>query len=163
MLELPHTLVGAAIATKIAQPQLAIPLAFMSHFLIDFIPHWNPSFYTETKKYNKPTRKSTIIVALDAFLSLMAGLWVSYLFLPDINRAIIILFACFAAVASDVIEGFYFFLGIRPKFLQRWVEFQHHHQGRTKPLPGLIIQAATVLLCFYLILSSRIPWISIHG
>ena len=48
MLLTPHTLVGVAIATNISNPFLAIPLAFISHFLGDKIPHWD--FYSNTKK-----------------------------------------------------------------------------------------------------------------
>jgi len=146
MLELPHTAVGAAIATKIPNPFLAIPLAFLSHFLLDLIPHWNPSLYRETKKYGKPTKKSTWFVIGDVILSLGVGLFLASRVWPDLSRALIILFTCFAAVVLDVVEGFYFFLGIRPEFLRRLIEFQHRFQGRTPLIPGLIIQGAIVAL-----------------
>lgn len=35
-----HALTGAAIATVIRQPLLAIPLAFASHFVCDSLPHF---------------------------------------------------------------------------------------------------------------------------
>jgi len=35
-----HALFGAVIGASISQPQLAIPLAFASHFLLDAIPHF---------------------------------------------------------------------------------------------------------------------------
>lgn len=34
-----HLLAGAAIVTKIHNPLLSLPLAFISHYFLDFIPH----------------------------------------------------------------------------------------------------------------------------
>jgi len=34
-----HLLTGAAIVTKIHNPFLSLPLAFLSHYVLDFIPH----------------------------------------------------------------------------------------------------------------------------
>lgn len=36
-----HALTGALVASAIKQPALALPLAFLSHFVIDALPHWN--------------------------------------------------------------------------------------------------------------------------
>lgn len=146
MLELPHTVVGATIATKIPNPLISLPLAFFSHFLLDLIPHWNPSLYSETKKFGKPTPRSTQFVVLDTILSLGVGFFLASRALPDINRAIIIVLACFVAVVADVLEGFYFFLGIRTKFLENLIEFQHRYQVRVPMVPGLLIQIVTILL-----------------
>lgn len=48
-----HALTGAMIATVVKKPWLAIPLAFLSHFVCDAIPHFgivmsfgSPSMYT---------------------------------------------------------------------------------------------------------------------
>jgi hypothetical protein len=38
-----HALTGVAIAIAVKRPELAIPLAFLSHFLLDMIPHYNPA------------------------------------------------------------------------------------------------------------------------
>ena len=153
MLELPHTLVGAAIASRIPQPHIALPLAFISHFLFDLIPHWNPSLYQETKKYGRPTKKSTKIVIIDTSVSLLAGFLIASRFWPDWQRMVLIILACFAAVVPDVVEGFYFFLGIRSKFLINLIEFQHRHQGKAAKIPGLLIQAVVILISFTLALA----------
>lgn len=151
MLELPHTVIGAAIGTKIPNPLISIPLAFISHFLLDLIPHWNPSLYWETKKYGRPSKRSTIIVAIDTLVSLAVGLFIAGRAWPDFYRVLTIIFACFSAVVADVAEGFYFFLGIRPRFLEQWIEFQHEHQGRTPKIPGLLIQGLTITLALLII------------
>ena len=62
MLLLPHTIVGATIAAKIGSPWLALPLAFLSHFAADLLPHWNPQItqemeteFTVTRTCSSPT------------------------------------------------------------------------------------------------------------
>lgn len=153
MLELPHIIVGAAMATKIPNPLISLPLAFLVHFPLDLIPHWNPHLYQETKKYGKPTKKTTLIVVADLLLSLGAGFFLAARVLPDINHAFCIILACFAAVALDVIEGPYFFLNFRPQWLRRLIEFQHRHQGRALLVPGLIVQVTVVILGIVIALS----------
>ena len=149
MLEFAHTAVGATIAAKIPNPLIAIPLAFLSHFLLDFIPHWNPSLYTETKKLGQPSRKSNIIVILDVIASLILGFFIASRFWPNWQRSTIILLACFVAVAPDVIEGFYFYLKVKTPFLEKLIAFQHAHQFNIRVIPGLLTQLITLAVCLY--------------
>lgn len=153
MLELPHTALGALIAVKIPNPLISLPLAFLSHFVLDFVPHWNPSLYSETKKFKKPSRKSNVIVAFDVFLSLVLGFFIAFRFWPDIKRAVVILLACFAAVAADAVEGFFFYFGVKHPLLKKWVKFQHEHQTNAKLPFGLLTQIAALIFCLYLALS----------
>lgn len=46
MLLTPHILVGAAVASKFSNPLLGLLFAFLSHFLLDRIPHWEYSIET---------------------------------------------------------------------------------------------------------------------
>jgi hypothetical protein len=148
MLETPHVAIGAAIATKIPNPYLAIPLAFLSHFVMDRIPHWNPHLVTETKKYGSPTRKSVIIIVVDVALSLILGTYLSLQALPDKAHAATIFLACFASVLPDLIEFPYFFLKVRSKFLNTWLMFQKSLQVDTTPFWGLLTQVITVAAVF---------------
>lgn len=151
MLELPHTIIGATLATKIPNPLISIPLAFLSHFPLDLMPHWNPSLYTETEKYGKPTKKSTRLVIIDTCLSLGVGFFLASRVMPDVYHAISIILACFAAVVLDVIEGFYFFLGVRTRFLKNLIRFQRRLQRRLPLVPGLIIQGVVIALALLII------------
>lgn len=36
-----HALIGATIGYKIGNPYLSFPIAFVSHFLVDKVPHWD--------------------------------------------------------------------------------------------------------------------------
>jgi len=149
VLETPHVIVGAAIATRVANPALALPLAFASHFLLEKVPHWNPHLNTETEKYGKPTKQSTAIVVADATLATASAFLIASRVLPDNGHSLTILFASFFAVLPDLIEGPYFFLGIRSKIIKRWILFQKSIQEDTTFLPGVATQLATVIAAFF--------------
>jgi hypothetical protein len=51
MMALSHALVGVAIATAVPNPLISGPLIFVSHFLLDAIPHWD--FGTDWQKRSK--------------------------------------------------------------------------------------------------------------
>ena len=67
-----HALTGAVIVTAVSVPLIALPLAFMSHFVLDSLPHFGES-YVNRKKISK------IIWTIDlVFLFLfLAGLTVT--------------------------------------------------------------------------------------
>ena len=153
MLETPHVVVGAAIATKVVNPFLAIPLAFGSHFLLEKVPHWNPHLNTEIKKYGKVTRQSTLIVIADVALSLTLGFFIASRTLPDVNHALTIVAASLASVLPDVIEGPYFFLRMKSKLIMKWIGFQKAIQNDAPPLPGLATQLVTILAAFWWIMN----------
>ncbi|MFH1840566.1 MAG: hypothetical protein ABH807_00175 [Candidatus Shapirobacteria bacterium] len=151
MLELPHTLVGAVIATRISEPLVSLPLAFLSHFWLDVIPHWNPNLYTEKLVHGRPLKKSAELVAADTLVSLGAGSFFAWRFWPDWQRIIIIYLACFLAVVPDVIEGLYFFAGVNSRFLVWLVKFQRSIQGKAGKKLGLAIQLMTIILALVLL------------
>jgi len=132
VLETPHVVVGAAIAYNVANPALALPLALGSHFILDSISHWNPHTYTETKKFGKPARNSTIIATLDSFAALGTGIFIASMVLPDMNRFFFIIAACFLAVLPDVSKAPYYYLKNRNHYLKRWVEIERSIQVETK-------------------------------
>lgn len=153
VLETPHVIVGAAIATKVVHPALALPLAFGSHFVLEKVPHWNPHLNTETEKYGKPTKQSTKIVILDVAASLVAGFYIASRVLPDTGHFVTILAASVAATIPDIVEGPYFFLNMRSKIIKRWILFQKSIQEDTTLVPGLLTQLVTVIAAFYWILT----------
>lgn len=149
MLETPHVAVGAAIATKIPNPLISIPLAFASHFALEKVPHWNPHLNTEKNKYGKVTKRSTQIVILDVIASLAVGGFIASRAMPDTGHAITILAASFASVLPDVIEGPYFFLNMENKWIKKWIKFQKSLQVDTGVVPGLLTQVVTIAAVFF--------------
>lgn len=63
MISLNHVLTGTAIGLAVKNPILVAPLAFLSHFILDAIPHFS---------YAWPGWKFIAIWAIDAVLSIMA-------------------------------------------------------------------------------------------
>lgn len=144
VLETPHVIVGAAIAAKVGNPLLAIPLAFASHFVLDRVPHWNPHLNTEIKKFGKPTKATTALIFADVVLSLLFGGAIAMTAMPNQTQAAVILLGGFAGVLPDVIEGPYFFLGMRNAFILKWISFQKSIQVDTSIVPGIATQVVTV-------------------
>ena len=153
MLETPHVVVAAAIATKVVNPALALPLAFGSHFILERVPHWNPHINSEMKKYGKISDSSKKIIVADVSLSLILGIFIASLSLPDINRFIIIILACFIAVIPDLIEAPYYFAGSKTGFIvKKWIPFKKSIQTDVSIMPGLLSQLTIILAGFYWIL-----------
>lgn len=152
VIETPHVIVGAAIATKVVNPALALPLALGSHFVLDKVPHWNPHLFTETQKYGKPTKKSNLIVAADVAASIMIGGYIAAQALPNTAHALTILACCLIAAAPDIVEGPYFYLNLKTKTLEKWIRFQRSFQINVDFLPGILTQITTVAATLWWIL-----------
>lgn len=87
-----HALTGAAIALAVKKPELAIPLAFLSHFVLDAIPHYGPRRFAFFR-YLK-------VVAIDAILALACLVFIGLLFPAHFW----LIFACMGvSVGPDVV------------------------------------------------------------
>lgn len=152
VLETPHVLVAAAIATKIPNPLISLPLAFGSHFLFEKVPHWNPHINTEKKKYGKITNKSLAIIAADSIISLVVGTFIASRQLPDSGAFLTVLFACFCGVLPDLVEAPYYFFNTTSNFIKnKWIPFKKSLQVDTTPLFGLTTQAVVGLVALWII------------
>lgn len=141
MLETPHVALGAAIAVAIPNPLISIPLAFLSHFVLDMTPHWNPHLNTETKKYGHLTKQTLFIIGVDLAVALLLAFYLG-------NRNLNIYTASFAAILPDVVEGPYFLWGWRNKYLDIWMKFQKSIQADANVFWGLLTQVATLIACY---------------
>ncbi len=154
MIEIPHVLVGVAIATKVGNPALAIPLSFASHFVLDRIPHWNPHFYTETQKFGHPATKSTIFAVTDSLIGLAIGLGFAAASLPDYSKAITIIACCFAAVISDQIKvPFFYVKSARQGLMKKWVSLERSLQVSVSFWPGILTQVLVSAVALWWIFS----------
>ncbi len=64
-----HILAGAAVAAKIQNPLIGLPLAFFSHFLLDALPHREYSI-SDPKSKNFPRSVGKILIDLSLGLGL---------------------------------------------------------------------------------------------
>lgn len=149
MLETPHVVVGAAIAMKVVNPVLSIPLAFVSHFILDTVPHWNPHINTEKKKFGKVTKKSFYIIVADSVLAFFFGSFIAYRALPNLNLFLTVMLSSLAAVLPDIIEAPYYFLNKKYQILDKWITFQKSIQVNSTPYIGFLTQFLTLLAAFW--------------
>lgn len=149
MLETPHVAVGAAIASKIPNPYIAIPLSFASHFVLEKVPHWNPHIYTEIKKHGKVTKKSLTIIVVDALIALFLGTYIASTVLPNSSHALTILFSCFASVLPDTVEIPYYFFKYKGKLLKKWINWERSIQSNAELLLGMSTQVVTIFTALF--------------
>jgi hypothetical protein len=76
MILTPHMLLGAAIASKIGYAPLAIILAFLSHYLLDIVPHIEYPIKNIQNKWWAKSLPDFLRVALD----FSAGILIIYFF-----------------------------------------------------------------------------------
>lgn len=95
-----HILVGALIVLKIKFIPLALFLAFISHYLLDFIPHAEYSGENIKRKRWKNCLTDFLKVFLDISLGILA---VSFLF----TGKLIIFIGAFFAILSDFLTLLY--------------------------------------------------------
>lgn len=152
MLETPHVIVGAAIATKVAHPILSLPLALGSHFVLDILPHWNPHINREIKKYGKPTKESTAIITTDSIMALSIGSFIAFQS-GSTSQSIIVLLCCFLSVVPDVVEAPYYFLGKKTPVIEKWITWQKGIQNDVSPFWGILSQVAVSVAALLWIVS----------
>ncbi len=90
-----HMMTGALIALLVQRPILAIPLAFLSHFVLDALPHYGYGFVPFGQRDDQKHFISK--QATDAFISLSLGFIVPYILRNHQNPAVTIwcMFATF--------------------------------------------------------------------
>jgi hypothetical protein len=92
-----HALVGAAIASRLQNPTLAVPLAFFSHFVLDSIPHWD--FGTNWR------HRSKFATGIFAIADTLVGITVAYFAFMAKVPTIPLLAAIIIAVMPDWLEA----------------------------------------------------------
>lgn len=90
----PHLLAGAAIASNVQSPALALVIAFLSHFLLDILPHREYSIRKIKEKKWRESFSVFLKMAADMSIGLLA------IFLLSENTPIIYA-AAFVSILSD--------------------------------------------------------------
>jgi hypothetical protein len=132
MTGLNHMLTGTAIALAVRQPILAVPLAFLSHFILDAIPHFDHPLYHYGSRY------FVFIMASDAVISLSA-VTIIMLLVPQMSGVIAL--GAFFAILPDF-GWLYYYRHNRPQ----WWFFRFHSkiQWFERP-PGALVEASYLI------------------
>ncbi len=145
MLSIAHAATGAFIATKIHDPYLSIPLIIASHFLEDYIPHWDVG-----QGLTKKIKSHKVAFLQELFTDLPASvLIVFFLFQYEQPFSIYPWLGWFVALLPDFIEFPYLFLGWRftpIKQLAAFHKFWHH--SIPNKLWGLLPQVLVLILIY---------------
>jgi len=140
-----HALTGTLIGLTVAEPAVAVPLAFVSHYVCDMIPHYDLSLPTKQKIRSKQFH---ILLGMDVILCLALVLILS----ADRPANWILAAACaFVAAAPDFFSFGQYRNTLRSK---RWKDnsytrFAKDIQWFERPIGGLVEVAwfiAAVLL-----------------
>lgn len=157
MLLATHAIVGAAVGRFFPKyPFLAFIFAFISHFLIDAIPHWDYPLKSFTRDKNNPKDlmkadmpwsknfiRDLVIIAIDLISGLILALYIFET--TEFNSAI--LWGALGAVLPDALQFVYFKLRVEPfRTIHRfhmWVQRQgENHILENHNLAGLLSQAS---------------------
>lgn len=145
MLSISHALTGAFLATKISNPILYIPAVLASHYVEDWILHWDVG----TGLTNGSRKRSTAIF-LELFDLAFAGILVFLLFQANhqglnINAWI----GSFFGLLPDFMEAPRNFLKYNPWWLKPFNDFHHgFHHSTPDILLGLAPQIVVVAIVF---------------
>lgn len=138
-----HALTGAAIAAVIRQPLLAFPLAFMSHFLCDALPH----FGINMKFGSKQMYAWLIIDGLAALGFAIALLSIG------VATPVVLAIAGFLAMSPDLAWLFYGMRGVLGEIDKLDILSRFHSRIQWyQKVPGLAVEGIWATLMFLIIL-----------
>ncbi len=147
MLSISHALTGAFIASKLPHPALYIPLTLATHYLEDWIPHWDVG--TGLSSGMRKIKTAFLLELIDLAISIV----VVYLFWQAGQTKIQyhVWIGAFTSLIPDFLEAPRNFLEWEPFFLKPFNKFHScfHHSVTNKVL-GLTPQIVTVGLILLL-------------
>ena len=133
-----HALVGGAIAASIPNPVVGVSLAFISHPILDLIPHWD--FGLGWRGKNKFT------LFLESSLDLLLGLTLAFFIFGKGVEPIYFLVAIFASEIWDILMMPYLLFNWKVAPFKTVYNFQHTIQKKAKAtfFWGILTQIGTV-------------------
>lgn len=115
-----HALAGTAVASAIRQPLLALPLAFVSHFVCDMMPH----FSFEGGRFSRATNNKIF----KSVISLDTALLLSLTVLLLIKGRYSLLLGGLAAFSPDIIWIYGHLKGLSPSDMAKKDAFSRFHK-----------------------------------
>ncbi len=134
-----HAMTGAVIAVAIKRPELAIPLAFASHFVLDAIPHYG-IYENDVIRRNKHWLFRTVLgIDIPLFIALL--IIVPHLAVGTV-AAWIVFASMVAAVLPDSVWVYRFFREIKTQKWEAGGWYPRFHQAIQwyEHPPGLIVE-----------------------
>lgn len=147
MLLIPHTVVAVAIATVFKEPKFVLPLALLSHFIIDLIPHWDLlKGELQKKEFTGVKGKTLLFILVDFFVAVDLGLFFVWQALPDVTLAATIFFAAALANLPDAVLMPRAFFGKKWDWLFAYNRFHSRFQTNLFSFWGILTQAIVIAI-----------------
>lgn len=156
MLETTHALIAGAIASHTKDPLTAIPLSFISHYILDAVPHWD--FGTNWRERRK------LYTGLGAIADTLIGFGLGYLVFGQSVPLPLLFAAISASMIPDWIEApWYIFFarhnkkrpapnaGFFEKLTFRIYRIESSFHNKTGLPWGIVTQIVTVAFFFILL------------
>lgn len=121
-----HALTGAVIALAVKQPVLAVPLAFVSHFILDAIPHFGIHEDDHAKRNSHWLFRT--VISIDTVLAITMLITIPLL-ASDIISWWVILLGMLAGIAPDSIWIYRFIRSMRNKLVRPYGRVAKFHQN----------------------------------
>jgi hypothetical protein len=143
MLTTAHAATGAAIGAIIIEPTAVLPLALVSHYILDTIPHWQ-----ETLAPYIPNKYTYRRIPIDILLSV--GLVYAIILLKGSHAPIIIIGAIVANI-PDADTVIILFPQLKRGLIKQHWDWHSRIQRETSSLWGVVTQLVTVVVDFILV------------
>lgn len=141
-----HALVAALIAARFHNPYIALPLSLVSHFVLDYIPHWDSGTHWREKSKNRFFYEA----AADVVISVVAAYFLYGPILGQTNFLYLYL-NVFVAQLPDWMMAPYLIL----KMDNSISKFAYHVGKKTNTMLdkpwGIVTQIATVIITYLLL------------
>ena len=149
MLIAAHFAVGLAIGRRAATPDAAFLLGFLSHFLLDRIPHWDGVRTNKERAIRWQDRDNFLAVIRDlAITGIIAFYAIQQGWLPWLDVADKTFWGVLGAVFPDLLWIPYHLFGLRHP--RRLFEFHQHIQRKARKLPSALFQIALIFTALWL-------------
>lgn len=154
MILAPHLLVGAAIGAKIKNIGWIIVLGFVSHLILDRIPHWDYGRKAIEKFAESKSYKTLCIFFLQLLIDGLTGLIIVIFIIwhrkmMKLEYLIPILIGMFVAILPDILLGIFKLSYVKSKKPSRhFIDFYHktiHHSKHIRK-PTLLGLGAEILV-----------------
>ncbi len=145
MLSIAHGLTGAFLASKLGSPLAYVPLTLASHYLEDWIPHWDVGTGLSSGKRSRQTAILLEFLELGIMCALIWWFWQHNSAGPTWH----IWVGAFIGLLPDFMEAPRNFLKWEPSFLKPLNNFHGRwHHSTPNMVLGLLPQVIVVIAVF---------------
>jgi hypothetical protein len=149
MVSLAHSFAGATIACAFPNPTIYIPLALLSHYILDAIPHYDLG--STIKNYEKNKKTSLILAFIDVSIAFITIVIFGYLTHKNLNFYL----GAFLGILPDIIDAPTNFFNKKYKLLIFFnkIHGKYHHNSKNV-FNGIFPQVIVIIIAILLMVKN---------